>query len=509
MKKAVSTLLISSCGILKLAYGASPDCFVNAHAIAPGDGKTWATAYSDLQSALGDSTCVETWVARGVYKPTSSSDRSVSFSLQPGMRVYGGFDGTESTFSRRNPEANATVLSGDIDSNDANSGGSEIDEVSDIRGSNSYHVVRLKGTSSHSITAATTLDGFTITGGDADSNSGGGLYCSADGLGGECSPTLSNLVFSGNYAGALGGAVINEGLNFGKSDAYFYHVVFVSNASANFGGAVANDGEYDGESSPSFDSCLFLNNSTATNGAGGAMLNQGGERGQSNPRIVQTLFRNNSSYFGGAVANVASDFGSMNPTFSNTSFVNNLGNNYGGAIYTLAGYRGSFANLSIDYSTFSGNRNDSGLGAALSSDPDGALDSVHIDVSNSIIWDAAPYTAPEFDNPPAVTLRIKASIVWNACGDTFDCGCADATSCADVVGSDPLLGSLADHGGFTWTMLPQEDSPAIDSAEAGASACPAIDQRDLARPGGSRCDRGAVERQTIEDVIFRDRFQVF
>ncbi|MBI4672582.1 MAG: hypothetical protein HY741_13065 [Chloroflexi bacterium] len=45
-------------------------------------------------------------------------------------------------------------------------------------------------------------------------------------------------------------------------------------------------------------------------------------------------------------------------------------------------------------------------------------------------------------------------------------------------------------GGATKTHLPQAGSPAIDG---GTNACPAFDQRGIARPRGAACDVGAVE----------------
>jgi hypothetical protein len=65
-------------------------------------------------------------------------------------------------------------------------------------------------------------------------------------------------------------------------------------------------------------------------------------------------------------------------------------------------------------------------------------------------------------------------------------------SCAGMLSGDPLLAPLADYGGDTQTTALLPGSPAID---AGASAaCPATDQRGVARPGDA-CDIGAFESQ--------------
>jgi hypothetical protein len=57
------------------------------------------------------------------------------------------------------------------------------------------------------------------------------------------------------------------------------------------------------------------------------------------------------------------------------------------------------------------------------------------------------------------------------------------------VNKNPQIGALADNGGPTFTRALLAGSPARN---AGA-ACPAADQRGIARPQGSACDIGAYE----------------
>lgn len=70
----------------------------------------------------------------------------------------------------------------------------------------------------------------------------------------------------------------------------------------------------------------------------------------------------------------------------------------------------------------------------------------------------------------------------------YSCG---FSSPGDISGTDPKLGSLQDNGGPTFTHALLPGSPAIDAADD--AACPATDQRSVARPQGTACDIGAYE----------------
>ncbi len=67
-------------------------------------------------------------------------------------------------------------------------------------------------------------------------------------------------------------------------------------------------------------------------------------------------------------------------------------------------------------------------------------------------------------------------------------------SCPHDVAANPLLGPLADDGGATQTLALTPGSAAIDQVPVGL-ACPATDQRGIARPqpAGGLCDIGAFE----------------
>ena len=121
--------------------------YVNAAAAGSNNGSSWANAYTSLQTALGAANASdEIWVAAATYKPTSTTDRTISFAMKNAVGVYGGFVGTETLRSQRNPALHVTTLSGDI-----GTGGSSND--------NTYHVVTADAT----VTGSGVLDGFTIS----------------------------------------------------------------------------------------------------------------------------------------------------------------------------------------------------------------------------------------------------------------------------------------------------------------------------------------------------------
>lgn len=273
--------------------------YVNASAGGGNAGTSWANAYSSLQTALdtavsGD----EIWVAAGTYKPTKmvggTGERFRAFQLKNGVKLYGGFNGTETCLEQREWESNQTILSGDLNGNDTDI--IHPDNVS--RKDNCYHVFNhLAGTS---LGSSAILDGFVVTGGNGTDSYpyGGGMYND------QCSPTINHCTFIANTASDIGGAI----LNYNNSVPVINHCVFIQNYTGLHGGGVCN---YE-SSSPTIINCSFFDNRAAY---GGGVY--GGEV------VTNCIFSGNSAECGGALASIS--------TMINCLLVDNKAS-YGGAI---------------------------------------------------------------------------------------------------------------------------------------------------------------------------------
>ena len=336
---------------------------------ASGAGGSWLEAKADL--ALGLKLLnycpqvSQVWVATGVY--TSGVQQSDSFELVPGVAVYGGFDPTAGAdqFSERDWQSNPTILSGDIAGDDIPDAHGVVTTTGHIVGGNNYHVVMADATST-AISDSTALDGFTITAGQANGflhSSGGGFYCDGSGVGAECSPSLRDVTFSGNYASYYGGAMYNYGSN-GVSNPTLTNVTFSGNYAYYSGGAMYNYSDDHGTSSPSLSDVTFAGNSA---GWGGAMYNDGSWRGTSSPNLNNVIFSGNSARrYGGAMCNTGME-GSSSPTVTNVTFSGNSAGEDGGAMYNTSA-RGS-SSPSLANVTFSGNSADRGGAIYNDTDP--------------------------------------------------------------------------------------------------------------------------------------------
>jgi CSLREA domain-containing protein len=270
------------------------------------NGGSWANAFILLQDALQAATPgTSLWVAKGIYFPDIASwnykigDRNATFKLKDRVNVYGGFAGTETSFSQRGVSANPTILSGDIDHNDTDpEANGIIEDPVQIVGNNAYHVV----TVDQAVTPA--LNGVTITAGDASvmsvADSGGGML-NMNGA----TPDVIGVTFQGNRAVYAGGAMLNTS----GAAPYIADSQFIGNK-ADFGGAIFN------QNAPMV-------------------------------QIYTSTLAFNMAGYGGAIENLTSDSVLIE---NSTLAYNTATTGYGGAIYNA-----DSANLTLKHVTMHGN----------------------------------------------------------------------------------------------------------------------------------------------------------
>ncbi len=259
-----------------------------------GNGMSWETAFINLQDALKaaestDGDVNEIRVAEGIYKPdrdfsdpNGSGNRSATFGLINGVVIKGGYAG----FGEPDPNAQdivvyETILSGDLDGNDVG----QLEDSS--RNENSYQIVTGSGNDANAI-----LDGFTITGGNAngtDSDSdGAGMYNY------QGSPTVTNCTFRANLAVRNGAGMHNS-----YGSPVLINCVFMNNSAGNRGGGI-----YCYWSDAMLTNCIFTGNLAPY---GGGMRTY-----SSDSVLTNCTFNSNSATLGGGVYNYGG-----NPTLTN------------------------------------------------------------------------------------------------------------------------------------------------------------------------------------------------
>ncbi len=308
-----------------------PRVYVDANgtSLTP-DGIRWTSAYTNLQDALAVAIAgTEIWVAAGVYYPDegggqTNDDVRAKLALTDGVKLYGGFAGTETQRSQRQPRTNVTVLSGDIDGNDGTDSQGVVTTTANISGSNAYHVIYSRG-----VGRTTVLDGFTITAGQAvgagcPDACGGGMYNSIS------SPKINQISFSGNSA-ANGGGMYNFG-----SSPVMSQVSFSDNLATNIGG-----GMYNYSSSPVMSQVTFSGN--FADGSAGGMYNTN----RSDPEMSQVTFSGNRAIIdAGGMFNI----NTSDPEMSQVTFSGNFAGSSGGGMVN------SGSNPKMSQVSFSGNR---------------------------------------------------------------------------------------------------------------------------------------------------------
>ena len=522
-----------------------------------GDCSSWANACT-LQTALtGAASGDEIWAAAGTHKPTTiDTDRSATFQ-HSGVAIYGGFAGTETTRDQRDPAANVTILSGDIDNNDSQA--PVITDLATVTGNttNSYHVV----TGANSMT----LDGLTITAGNANgedtytNGSGGGMYSDASGpmtltdvtfsgnsaafngggmySGTFANPTLTDVTFSGNMATGDGGGMYNWDNIPALTDVTFsgnmatgdgggmYNlsswdiptlegVTFISNTATTNGG-----GMYNGFSNPMLTDVTFIGNSATTKNGGGmynsasnptltnvtfsgntAILNGNGGGGMDNhyssPTLTNVIFSDNSAEVGGGISNMYNS----SPTLMNVTFTHNSAGS-GGGMSSMLGCNPTLTNV-----TFSGNTATADDGGGMIILSSGAtLTNVTFSGNSAASKGGGIYITAMYTDDYSLTIRN--TLLWGNTAVTGDAQIYHNNYISPVV-SDSVVQDGYAGGTNIITTDPllgvlgdyggfAQTIPLLANSSAidtgNDATCATTDQRGVARPQGAHCDIGAFE----------------
>ncbi len=361
--------------------------YVDTDATGANDGSSWADAYNYLQDALataysGD----EVRVAQGVYKPDQGAgitpgDREATFQLISGVNIKGGYAGAGTPEpNARDIELYETILTGDLNGNDV-----EVADPRDLLGhpslsENSYHVVTGSGTNDTAV-----LDGFTISGGNANEYYpfarvvGGGMW---NYLG---SPIVTNCVFKDNAARVYGGGMYNE-----QSSPTLFNCNFRCNVAEGSGSGMCNRES----SNPTLTNCTFSFNVGLSyhDSFGVGMYNY-----ESNPTVNNCAFTGNSGSLGAGMYNYDS-----NPILKSCTFTGNMVHEGGGGMRNLG------SSPTLINCTFSGNWSDwygvGGMENCHNSTPT---------LTNCILWNDMP---GEISGPAVVTYSNVQGI-WPGAGN--------------------------------------------------------------------------------------------
>jgi len=438
-KYILSVLLISL--VSTSAIGAR--FYVDVNATGNNTGTNWANAFPDLQQAL--STAIfgdEIWVAAGTYKPTSGSDRNISFDLRAGVDLYGGFNGTETTLSQRDFNTNVTILSGDI---------GQVGAIAD----NSQNVLKAV-----SLITNVTIDGFRVANGNGSSNYGAGIRITGSVV------TIRNCVFVNNTAWGGGALYATNNSTITITNCTFSNNIGTDTGAG--GGAVRfTNSRY------TITDCSFFSNQL-TAGSGTNTVYGGGVFSElKGGTIDRCIFAGNSTRFGGGAFYAKGLGANDSVVISNSLFVGNYCAY--GSIIGFQGFSGSFAK--IINSTIAHNYYDPSLPFT----PPIEFTTAPMEVRNSIIWQNGPGVQVESG------ITVSNSIV------------SGGFSGNSILTADPLFASPGNYLQAPFALSAFDYhvsslSPAIDAGNNSyIYARIAHDLDSLNRIHGNTVDLGAYE----------------
>ena len=359
--------------LLSSFSGAQSIVYVAEYGSGNQSGDSWSNVLpaTQLPGRLASASAgTQFWLIKGIYKPTATTDRTISFTMGPGVHLYGGFAGTETDLTQRSPQQNETILSGDIGlQNDQNDNSQILLYLPDlsipiridgltIRDSNQNSFNNRGGGGGIQVNVSMGVHSLYVTNcrffnNQATSSfSGGGAIVSFAHNGAHCNTTLQNCYFIDNSAG-YGGAFLPYS-NGGTHTSLIEDCRFERNRAQAFGGAISsqyfsnanlltirrsqfinngsitfpiNGGALDiTQSQYTIEACLFTGNSTS-GGKGGAIY-----VAASQPIFKNCVFATNSAVQGGAIYSTSQP-GVARLSFTNCHFIRNAASTAGGAFY--------------------------------------------------------------------------------------------------------------------------------------------------------------------------------
>lgn len=262
----------------------------------------------------------------------------------------------------------------------------------------------------------------------------------------------------GNVATEGGGAIENLG------SLTLTEVSFAGNE-AEAGGAILNHGQIEAEDS------RFVENSARV---GGGIYSEG-----SFSISASSFEGNRASADGGGLYVLTSEDEGTYGRMLNSTLAANLAEGRGGGLFV----EGDGAST-LRHCTLSGNEADEG---------GGLFNQTELGIVATLVAGNRSGSGGDLHNASSVV-----SGGYNLFGASS--GGAFPLAETDIVGEDPLLGELADHGGNTPTIDLLPGSPAVDAIPRMDctidSGGPLVhDQRGSSRPAGEGCDIGAYELQ--------------
>jgi hypothetical protein len=270
------------------------------------DGSNWANAIQlgdALKNAYVCTNVNELFIQAGTYYPKYQSNmtdtigglsRFATFYITSGVKIYGGFAGTETSLAERNSAniwgANKTILSGDLG-------------IIGNKNDNVYHVVYMINPS-----ASTQLNDLQVAygyanGAASNDTHGAGIFIdNTNTATGQLGPQVNKIIVSNNFSASRGGGMYyrlntNATINFKLTNSVFAE----DTSNGGFGGgAIRFDGaggSYTG--TDSIINCVFYRN---TGEEGGAIKMDHGGSGLFKTYVINSTFYGNVSSVGNDLA---------------------------------------------------------------------------------------------------------------------------------------------------------------------------------------------------------------